>query len=363
MIVFIIWLGLFPYILLYGAYEGPKVFWLWIGGFFLSIWWIIRTFRIHAIHISKSVVWFSLWLLTAAIASITGIHPWDSIIGGSYRHQGVLFFFSLLLVWLVLISMRQKFKPLLSTVLAWGAAAESLIIFWQAASDGYARPLGTFGEPNAVAGYLAISLFWMSHLRLKTFLRIIIGTFLCAAIVLTGSRTGIFAAIIMLIGMGWDRYRRLLRLYEKEIISLSIIAAIACVILVWKIGASKPASPYEDRSLFWQLGAEKILQRPLLGYGLESGEVVYDQAFRSINIKLGDFMVERSHNVFIDVAMWSGIIGLTFFIGWLIRGAKDMVARRDYPRMFAMAAWVFFAFFQPLGVVHWLLLIFLLSWV
>ena len=35
--ILLVWLVLLPFVMLYRAYERPKIIWLWIGGFFLPV--------------------------------------------------------------------------------------------------------------------------------------------------------------------------------------------------------------------------------------------------------------------------------------------------------------------------------------
>lgn len=344
--IFISWLSAFPFIILYGAYEGPKIFWLWIGGFFLSGWWIIRMIRSRFPKIGAGAKWFLLWILALSIASIAGIHPVDSILGGSYRHQGVLFFFTLFLVFLTLGTLSLKYKRVLGMLLACGVVLESLIILWQRIAAWTARPLGTLGEPNAVAGFLAIGLFWIASSDFPKRVRLLLYILTVAAIVATESRTGIVSMLIIFLGFAWLRNKKM-----RIVGILGII--VFCFFLVKGITTARPPSVYESRPLFWQLGIREIAARPILGYGAESGEVIYDRAFKQINVRLIDFMVDRSHNLFLDVTLWSGIVGLILFTGWCIVSGKELW-KRDRRRFVVFVAWFVFASFQPLGVLHWL---------
>jgi len=353
--IFISWLSVFPFVMLYGAYEGPKVFWLWMGGFFLSVWWIIRMIRSRFPKIGAGAKWFLLWLLVLVIASVAGIHPVDSLVGGSYRHQGVLFFFTLFLVWLTLGAMTFKQKRMLVGLVAFGVVVESLIILWQKITIWSARPLGTLGEPNAVAGFLAIGLFWIASSDIPKLVRLLLYILTLLGIVATGSRAGIATALIVTLGIAWHGIR------AKPLIVAGVLGVVMVgLTLVSAITTSRPRSLYESRPLFWQLGIRQVIARPILGYGAESGEVIYDRAFKQINVRLIDFMVDRSHNLFLDVALWSGMVGLILFIGWCIVIGKE-IWKRDRRRFIVFVAWFVFASFQPLGVVHWLQLIFLLS--
>ncbi len=342
----ILWLAAFPFIVMYGAYEGPKVFWLWIGGFFLTVWWIMRILHSRFPKIDTGMTWFLLWLLVLFIASIAGIHPFDSVIGGSYRHQGVLFFFTVFLILLMLRELSLKQHQTLKNLLACGIVIESFIIIWQKIIGWSARPLGTLGEPNAVAGFLAIGLFWIASSDFTKRVRLLLYILTLFAIAATGSRVGIATALIVTLGLAGRRV-------------MAVLGIIGIGLILTQV---RPQSVYESRSLFWQLGVREAVLRPVLGYGAESGEAIYNRAFQQINVRLIDFMVDRSHNLFLDVTLWSGIVGLILFTGWCIVSGKALWAR-DRLRCIVFAAWFVFASFQPLGVTHWLQLIFLLSWV
>jgi O-antigen ligase len=355
--IVIAWLAAFPFIMLYGAYEGPKVFWLWIGGLILSGWWIIQMIRSRFPKIDTKMKWFLLWIAALLIASVLGVHSIDSIVGGSYRHQGVLFFFTLFLIILTVRTLSLKQNHALRKFLASGVVIESVIIIWQKIAGWSTRPLGTLDEPNAVAGFLAIGLYWIATSDFQKRIRLLLYIVVLLAVSATGSRAGIAAAGIVTLGVGWTVWRT-----KSSIVAGLLVISVIGLILVSAITVSRPRSIFESRPLFWQLGVREAALRPILGYGAESGEMIYDQAFKRLNISLLDFMVDRSHNLFLDVTLWSGVIGLILFTGWCIVSGKELWIR-DRLRFIVFVAWFVFASFQPLSVVHWLQLMFILSWV
>ena len=361
--IFIIWITLFPFISLYGLYEGPKVWWLWTGGFFIAGWWLYRLYKNLPYHVYAEDTWLLAWIGVLILASVFGIHPLDSIVGGSYRHQGVLLFFAL---WLIILTMRflsSHGRSVLNIMLASGVVLESVVVLVQKIGLYSARPLGTFGEPNAVAGYLAVGLYFYSRMKFKPFFKTL-GYVLCIwAIVITGSRTGIAAVAILctvnILGR-FMAHHGLIRKYFM-LTGTFLCLGFVSVLLFLSFSANRQASPYESRPMFWMLGTQEFTKRPLLGYGAETGEIIYDRAFLRINTRLENFMVDRSHNVFLDVALWSGVIGLFVFIGWLTAVGCTFVRTRDFHKFGALIAWVVFACFQPLGVVHWLQLVLIIS--
>ncbi len=352
----VLWLGIMPFVMLYSVYEGPKVFWLWIGGFCLAFVWLYRAVKRKPIPFHNDDIWYLTWLGILTLTSLFGLHPWDSIIGGSYRHQGVLFFFSLYLVLLAIRILKKQELYILNTLLAVGGLIESVFVLVQKYSAWYSRPMGTLGEPNAVGGYLAISMCWLWKVHLRNlWLKIPAMVLLGLAIVATESRTAILCAVFVITGIVYSEFRngRLGEIKNKFVVGIfSIIVAVTGIITA--VSITRPASIYESRPLFWRLGFEQLMNRPLFGYGAETGEVIYDRAYLTINTRLGDFMVDRSHNIFLDVALWSGIVGLIIFLLWMVKVLRKSINRSDYIRSCAYVAWIVFACFQPIGVVHWI---------
>jgi O-antigen ligase len=360
--IFLLWISLFPFVMLYGAYEGPKVFWLWGGGFFLTVFWIIRILKSSSIDVSKESGVFIVWLIVFFGASIGGIHPVQSILGGSYRHQGVLFFFTLVLVMQTIHILPHVMKTNLMKWFAISVIVESIIIIFEKLFHFSVRPLGTIGEPNAVAGFLAVGLYSVCEMRYKRkWLRDVLCFIILCAILSTGSRTGIVTAGIVLSGYLLPYFKDFIRSnhLKKTVIGIGSVITLALVFVVWQ-GMVRPSSPHENRVLFASIALKEIAQQPLLGFGAESGEAVYDRAFTADNIRRFDFIVDRSHNLFLDVCLWSGVFGLFVFCYWLILIGRRLYIIKDWFRLTAFVGWLVFASFQPVGVVHWVSLIMIL---
>ena len=360
---FIIWVALTPFIMLYQTYEGPKVFWLWIGGFMLAASWIFRIIHGWTPKISQQNIWFAVWIAVLTIASIFGIHPLDSVIGGSYRHQGVLFFITLLLISETIKNLSKKASNILSLLIAVAVCLESIILLIQKINLWQRRPWGTIGEPNAAAGFLAIGLFWIASMNISKWVRLLLSIGVLLAISATGSRTGILASGVVSIGL---MHRSVVPIFRKHtkfyFVLLTAVMVIGGLFFYrYTLNVGRLSSPYEDMILFWKLGFDAFLMRPLLGYGAESEEHIYNKMFRSVNVRLIDFMVDRSHNILLDVALWSGIIGLTVFTGWIVSIVILFIRNRDIPILFALADWIGFASIQPVGVVQWVIIMILIS--
>ncbi|KKR74210.1 MAG: O-antigen polymerase [Candidatus Woesebacteria bacterium GW2011_GWA2_40_7] len=199
------------------------------------------------------------------------------------------------------------------------------------------HPLGTIGEANAVAGYLAIGSYFVFESFPKLLLLIPV-----LAIFFAQSRSGILAVVPLLA-----------RIKKSFLIILIPVAVLS--LYIFTVG--KGISPFENRQIIWKLGIGQILQRPLLGYGAESGEVVFDNAFIKSGFPLSDLTVDRAHNLFLDVAMWTGILGLILFLGFLYQA----FIRLEINKKIAFLSFLIYSMFQPLSIVHWILLIIIIN--
>jgi O-antigen ligase len=354
---YIVWLGLFPFVHQFGVYEGAKVVWLWCGGFVLAAWWILRLLTHQSFELRASDRWFLIWLGLLTLSSLFGIHPVESIVGGGYRHQGVLFFLTIFLIAQTVRLLTPGAKRLLGTVLAAGSIVESAYVLWQRYSLPQERPLGTLGEPNATAGYLAIGIYWLLHGSFHWAVKVLALSLLIAGIVATESRIGLGAATIIFGAYGWSLRADLLRrnyLRAATVLFWAMIVALSsAVVFLAYIFATRPTSLYESRPLFWRMAIDAIEKRPWFGYGAESSETVFVQVFEQNMIHLWGFVVERSHNLFLDVAMWGGLIGLGIFIAWISTTLKYLGEEKSVLSCATFVAWIVFACIQPLGVVHW----------
>lgn len=356
--LFVAWLASFPFIILWGAYEGPKIIWLWAGGFLLAVYWIVRIIRRGQFPIRPEDRWYVLWLCALFTASIIGVHPIDSIVGGSYRHQGVLFFLTL---YLIAVSVRQigkEFRARLGLILALGVVAESLLIMIQKISSWATRPSGTFGEPNAAAGYLVFGLFWLwKSAYLSRTVRIAGSLLIYIAVIATGSRIGIIIAFFVLV---CSAGLPVSRIAHMRVILITVLLGGLMVIGLNRYVEKKAfdivhgQTDYENRIVYLRYGFEEFRSRPFFGFGAESGEYIYNRAFLKRSVRLEDFMVDRSHNLFLDIALWSGLFGLCAFMLWLAVVSQRLFAQHESDRLWFTAAWVLFACIQPVGVAHWI---------
>lgn len=344
-------------------FELAKVSLFFTAGFFLILLFLvtklnIKNFEGRFKNLDK--IWF-LWVGILFLSTlINQSFPYGFLVGG-YRHQSVLFFIILGLFALFTKNLDTKDAK---SVLKWASVAviiETLIIYgqWLAIKLNFPiltynqRPIGTIGEPNAVAGFLVLGLPIMIAFLHQPLIPVLAVIF---AIVLTGSKAGILAvtAELIIFVFLWQKKFP----FKKPL----LITCLIIVIFSGVFGAylERKESPFENRWLIWSLGIKAILERPILGYGAEGIIKVYDREFRQINLPLEELAVDRSHNLFLDIALFSGLSGLFVFCLWLRKITKSLVKRKSWV-LIPLVGFLVFSFFQPLGVIHWVYLIFLIS--
>lgn len=372
----ILWLVALPFISWNGIFEGAKIFFFWVGGIINLSYWLLRGTNKLISSWRNSDFLFLAWIFVLFIASLFGPHPLESVMGGSYRHQGVIFFFLLLITKKIVDEFENREVERLRFWFAVAVFGESLItivnavdIYLTGGQSGNinGKPIGTLGEPNAIAGFLAIGIYFIYeyflHGREK---RKITGVFMLvlvsAAVLLTSSVSGLLALLIVFAG---SRIKRLpplsLNMYQK-LFSVGLLILFSG--FLFKTFSPKllerPVS-YEDRLVFWKMGVGIALEKPVFGWGAETGEYLYDLSYNRISMPLTLVLVDRSHNLFIDVFMWSGFVGLFLFIVWVVYEMILLLRTSHLFAFFVFLAWLLFASLQPLGITHWIVLFLIFS--
>jgi O-antigen ligase len=351
--LFICWLVFIPFIIWRGYYEGPKVIYFYAGSFFIFLFWIIRFLKYKKpMVISKTDFLFLTWLLLLFISGTFGVHPFESLVGGSYRHQGVIFFLALWVVAKTVQILPGPRREWLSKMFKVVVISESILVIWQKISGNvyFGNSLGTMGEANAIAGFLAAGVIIAN---VRSFLEF--GVVLIA-VSLTGSKIGLFSFVLAStpflaekLGRKYKPVILITALFSSLVLSGFVLGPKARYFFMpvrqlWRLAQ-------EDRVLIWRLAGEKIRQRWVLGWGAESSEVVFENAYREAGMPLLGIMVDRAHNLFLDILIWSGTVGLVVFLGWLGSVFRNL----PWKKKMGFLALLAYAMFQPLSIVHWLL--------
>lgn len=385
----------FPYT--YLSFELPKVlvFYLFsilmLGGLILGK---PHSFKLNLIHLL--VLLFISWLI---LASILGIDFEHSFWGNYFRRQGIITWIGYFIIFIAsgIAFQKDHFKIQASWAVIFGALAVSILALSQFISLYFLGNLGqllysgriisTFGQPNFLASFLVMSLpfFWYLQLsyigakkhliakqqsffiaKQQSFFIILTGALVILATILTFSRSGWLALTVLLLMWGLYHWKMFLGLLTGVIILYALLANLFPLLVFreWSrfqvdLGTVWSA---ENRTLIAERSSELISKKPLFGYGAENFILAFPQVVESDDLGLKDIVIDSAHNLFLDIAVETGIVGLTIFILILLavfaKGLKSLGTQKSNFTAILLVVIIVFLIshqFSPLSLVPLLL--------
>jgi O-antigen ligase len=315
-------------------FEGAKVL---FGEIIIFLILIIRLFFGPKLQMwnSNKVVLTGIGMLII----ISGVHLFTSqtetvIFGNQFRLQGTLLLWSLLIFsvltndisiekyikrWFILVVIALQF---IFTVLFIGVGAQ--------------RPIGTLGEPNALAAnavflwpFLFIP-FRQNSLQpgsgragkvkawnIKYWIIASAGMIMtCIIILVSGSRSGVIALGVQVIFLYFVR-----AFYGRTLVA-TVIALVVLLFSFATVPYVSKGDKYENRAEIWQSALTAAFETPLTGVGFGNAEYALHDATVKLNNHLQGYYVDSSHNIFLDYLVQGGIgalLALSLLIFMTIR--------------------------------------------
>ncbi len=327
------------------SFELPKVFLLYLFAVFAVYFLSSSGYRL--IKFTKIQWLYIIFLIWIIITAISGLSFNQSILGSYFRMQGlltwicygILFFISGKLLEdshskkyacsaLLISSTFTAIFAILQFVLLWFFKDTSQLLYSN-------RVIATFGQPNFLGAFLVMSLpfAWFNLKQVRRGWKAVI-LFLMIVIVLgifsTLSRSAYLGLAVLALVWGFYHYRMFL---TGIILSVALFAILAnllpnLVYSQWYKFQVDTVSKWtaENRLVIAQKSIELIAQKPITGYGLENYFYAFPSVVKPKDIGLQDIVVDSSHNLFLDLAVQTGLIGLALFLAILIltiiRGLK-----------------------------------------
>lgn len=316
-----------------------------------------------AVRRDRAAWWGTAFLVVALLATILSDRPKFSLFGAYNWHNGWLLLATCVGVWALgrcaagrqrLIGSALIAGALVNATLAWLVATVHLRDVWNQFTFIDGRPFGLLGNPVHLAAFCA-GATWLvlaresEHDRPSLWL-IPIGV-LVGAVNLAGSRVAVIVVGLLVIGAAVLLLRR--RLVLHAVLILVVAGAGVGLSLLPHVGdnpanariAAAPTSGFAARLEIWQHGFEGTLERPVLGYG-PGRTYVATTPRRSIEAARRegpDTIFRDLHNMFAEVMVGTGFLGLALFCGWLFTAGYRA---RGPLAGFALVAGLMFCF-QP----------------
>ncbi|WP_188004063.1 PglL family O-oligosaccharyltransferase [Psychrobacter sp. ANT_H59] len=195
------------------------------------------------------------------------------------------------------------------------------------------RPFANIGQPNNLATLLFIGFFsnilLFKNNKIKIYLYLLVSATLMTGIVLTQSRTSwlVFIAVLFITFLK-KKLNLFSTMLKSSIAFLFLVLTLPYITLFFHdqgLTVIERISSDSSRLYIWKQMLIAIIDKPWFGYGWNQTSV----AQTSVTLKYPlNIWLEYSHNLFLDIIVWTGIpIGIsiiTIIIIWFLQTFKKI---------------------------------------
>ncbi|NIN67859.1 MAG: tetratricopeptide repeat protein [Anaerolineae bacterium] len=297
--------------------------------------------------VSNPLLWTAVTLgLALTLAALVSVEPRASFWGSYERQQGLITLWAYLgLFLLTATGLRTRAQgERLWLALVWGSVpvvAYGLLqamgldpLEWR--TDAASAVLSTVGRANFLGSYLVLVIpLTMGRMLLSRrrwpYVALVAGQVLCLAFTQArGAWVGVGAGMVVF-GLGWARINRRSKVGVATLVAAALLVG-AVAMLNWSSG---PLSYLKDvpgldrvatltrtdegstaaRLTTWRAALPLIRERPCLGYGPETMWTVFSRVFppQLVYYQGRNAIVDRAHNVWLDLGMSAGAAGVVAF--------------------------------------------------
>src|SRR3990167_5697648 len=354
------------------GFEGVKVVGLYLLTSVALFVWGVKLAKLKKnFQLSKAWILPALFLLTLLISSLKSKEPVTSLIGEYPYFQGWLSY--LFLIFLAVLIAKSKIRQewiefsliLSSLFVSLVALKEAFLVYVLHHSVNlYAGRVGsTFGQANFYSGFLLHCLpLVVKHLQ-RRWGKITFGL-LMLGILISLSKL----AISLLAGFCFYLIIRAYPKFRKWTLTCLVIVILFSQILsrerhsgIWYSEVVDPQTASwlqlhapEKRIFIWQFAQRVILQKPLLGFGLDQVQVAFREypapllpaVYRDV---LKDLYITRTHNYLLDLLIFGGLVSLLAWSGVIWQFFKRKTAPEFKEMMILYLIW---SFWQNQSIVH-----------
>ena len=344
----IVWILIFilPFLIFpigISEFEAPKIYAAELGIIILSLLGIFASYK-NLLKEKIPLILFSLLFLLSLFHLLSHMTP-TAFLGNIFRQQGIF------LLWLLMLFSffsaylsRIKIPPIIITLLV--AIEFILSVFIIRPLDD--RAVGTLGEPNALAGFVAFLWPFIAFKKLKSpflkFLFILISVMIFLIIFMSGSRSGLIAFILEIMLFGFFKFTKLGILKTTLIGILFLFSSFLLPFLQKDV-------VYENRAEIWQSAVFSGYQHPFLGWGFGNTEVALKQYNKKLYNRLQGYYVDSAHNIFLDYWIQGGFVGLSIFILLIYSSIKNFITKKSMMNITLLLGLLVTLSFNPASIV------------
>lgn len=346
------------------GFEQNKVIFFIFASLLTAIFWLLsdkdKKQGRGIFGFSKTQLASLVFICSLLISSLFGINLRDSLLGNAPYFQGwalyaILFLFSLMVSASKLDEKRVGWAFIGSGLLVSVVAIFEwvLIHIFNTQLPTYAgRVVSTFGQPNFFSGFILLTLPFLYAdkfaTRWKEELFLVITLIISAlGIAASESRIAIFLFILFLLYYLVRKVGLSNKYFFWGILIIAIIGISLSVYFKSGIFWKEVVVPFtnrefnpkveavEKRANIWPVLAGKVLERPIVGYGLENMQPVFSsynppKLDPTLDLAIKGLIIDRSHNIILDILTFSGLMGLLtwgYLVFLMFKSTKSLVLR------------------------------------
>lgn len=326
------------------GYELPKVSFILWGAILISIAYIVPAIlynlkSLNPLALNKSTIITGLLVasLLATIIFLPELYRQTAINGNSFRDQGVIFYFTLIVFGYLTFSLFTKDKAtLIAKSFILGCAIQAIIAFNQVyyffqnnQNELFGKGLyinGSFGQSNFFSGYIIIGLFFSIYFFIKSkisgkvlyFILIVLSLIpLIFSLSYWGIISASLGALLLIFYEVFVRFKKP-KAFTASLCVLTVVTVILFIFLFRYTAEIEFLEGFKLRPEIWDsilkifLGGAIPIGNFIFGYGFDTLRLVFvDFGFLSLN------RVDRAHNVFLDVLSQNGVLGIIIFFTFI----------------------------------------------
>lgn len=335
-------------------FEGAKVYAAEIGIFLLLLLQLASKDGLSLREYKKPLVISGVILLAITAFHVLFHQTATVLFGNEFRLQGTFLLWMLLLFAFLSsrISIDDKIKPIFITIILFVQLVCTLVFIGVGAD----RPVGTLGEPNALAANIIFLWpFLVFAWPKKKLLRVLAAIGIISALLIlfvTGSRSGIIALGVQLCFLAALAILKF-QLPKKETLKSTISLVLALCVLLASLALPfiGQRNEYEDRGEIWIAAVRAGTANPILGVGFGNAEYELHKANVEIGNKLQGYYVDSAHNIFLDWYIQTGIAGLSIFLFFLYQTFKNFIYTNQIRNIVLLLGLIAALSFNPASVV------------
>lgn len=337
------------------VFNLVKITALWVTAILAILLWVMLSLE-RGVWIPKlKLLWFALaFLVVQAVATVFSQNLSMSIMGIYHRYGGLIPFLLYGGIFVVIVGLYWENPRDLKEVPRAIALASFLMtayvivqklkldpIQWRD-SNGLPPtfPVGTMGNSNFAGGFLAVASPMFLYVVLsarKSWRWVLAAAFALDLLALWFTQTrgafiGVGLAIAALAFCSRDKLARWMRLTALAgVIGAGLVFVVVVVhpgmkqapSVFSQAGALSPfrTGTFQDRSNYWIAGLRIFKHHPIIGTGPDTYAANYSAARTAADgAKLGLTITDKPHNIFVEYAADSGILGIGSYLAMLGAG-------------------------------------------